>query len=70
MTLEVPFVQLEKMRQDPQLQVSLHFGQRICKHYTMGGRHLSPDKFKACQIRGHVLFLKEAEFSRNQLTTP
>jgi len=60
MTLEVTLYQLEKIRQDPQLQVSSHFEQRICKHYTTGGRHLSPDKLKANQIGGHVLFVKVA----------
>ena len=60
MTLEVTLYQLEKIRQDPQLQVSSHFEQRICKHYTTGGRHLSPDKSKANQIGGHVLFVKVA----------
>jgi hypothetical protein len=47
MTSGVLLDRLEKMQQGPQLQVSLHFGPKIYKHYTMGGRHPSPAQFKA-----------------------
>lgn len=52
MTLEVTLDQLEKIQQGLQLQVSLHFEQRICKRYTTEGRHLLPDNFKANQNGG------------------